>query len=276
MYYYTSLLAPLNGEQIFGWRLLLTVPALAGLILLAGEWSKVTAILLRLRREPQLWLALPLTSLLVCVQLWLFMWAPLHDKALDVSLGYFMLPLSMLAVGRLLYQDRLTRMQQLASLSAACGVVYGIYQAGGFSWVALLVALGYPAYFIVRRAFRTDCIGGLFIDMLLGMPVACWLAVASEVDLSVLFASRPALYLLIPILGLISSLALAAYIMASRHLSLSLFGLLGYVEPVLLVCVALLLGERIAPEQWLLFIGIWLAVALLAGEGVFRLRRQAA
>lgn len=273
LYYYTSLLAPLNGEQIFGWRLLLTVPALAGLILLAGEWPKVTAILFRLRREPLLWLALPLTSLLLCIQLWLFMWAPLHDKALDVSLGFFMLPLSMLLIGRLLYRDRLTRVQQLAALSAACGVAAGIYQAGGFSWATLLVAFGFPAYFVIRRAFRTDCIGGLLLDMLLGLPAAYWFALAAEPNLSAVFASRPALYLLIPILGLISSLALGAYILASRHLSLSLFGLLSYVEPVLLVLVALLVGERIAPEQWLTFIAIWLAVLLLAGEGVLRLRR---
>ena len=201
------------------------------------------------------------------------MWAPLHDKALDVSLGYFMLPLGMLLAGRLFYRDRLTRPQKLAALSAACGVAHGVYQAGGFSWAALLVAFGYPAYFIVRRSFHTDRIGGLWFDMLLCLPLAYWFAVASGPPVSALFAGRPMLYLLIPLLGLISSLALASYVLASRYLSLSLFGLLGYVEPVLLVVVALLLGERIAADQWLTYVPIWLAVALLAVEGALRLRR---
>jgi chloramphenicol-sensitive protein RarD len=273
LYYYASLLSPLDGEQIFGWRLLLTLPVLTALILVWGEWRQVTAIAGRLRHEPGLWLVLPLSAALLGVQLWLFMWAPLHDKALDVSLGYFMLPLGMLLAGRLFYRERLSRPQKLAALSAACGVAHGIYQAGGFSWAALVVAFGYPAYFVVRRTFHTDRVGGLWFDMLLCLPLAYWFAVASDPALAATFAARPTLYLLIPLLGLISSLALAAYVLSSRYLNLSLFGLLGYVEPVLLVVVALLLGERIAANQWLTYIPIWLAVALLAAEGVMRLRR---
>ena len=34
------------------------------------------------------------------VQLWLFLWAPLHGRALPVSLGYFLLPLVMVLAGR--------------------------------------------------------------------------------------------------------------------------------------------------------------------------------
>jgi chloramphenicol-sensitive protein RarD len=56
--------------------------------------------------------------------------------------------------------------------------------------------------------------------------------------------------------------------MSSRYLTLTLFGLLGYVEPVLLVCVALLLGETIAPPQWLTYISIWAAVVMLAAGGL--------
>lgn len=275
LYYYSSLLFPLTGEQIFGWRMLLTVPVMTVFMLVWGEWVQVGRIARRLRREPGLWLVLPLSSALLGVQLWLFMWAPLHDKALDVSIGYFMLPLTMLLAGRFFHRDRLSRPQTLAALSAALGVSHGIYQAGGFSWAALVVALGYPWYFILRRRFNTDCLGGLWLDMLLMLPVALWFAVIASGPLSPMFTQRPALYFLIPMLGLISSAALAAYMLASRRLNLSLFGLMGYVEPILLVLVALLLGERIADDQWLTYAPIWLAVGLLATEGISSLRRPA-
>lgn len=275
LYYYASLLSPLSGEQIFGWRMLLTVPVMTLLILLWGEWHQVTAIARRLRHEFGLWLVMPLSSALLGVQLWLFMWAPLHDMALDVSLGYFMLPLTMLLVGRVFYGDRLSRPQQIATLSAALGVAHGIYQAGGFSWAALLVAFGYPWYFVLRRRFKTDRVAGLWFDMLLILPVAYWFAIAANDGQGQVFATRPVLYLLIPLLGLISSLALGAYVLSSRYLNLSLFGLLGYVEPVLLVAVALLLGERIGDDQWLTYIPIWLAVGLLATEGMLKFHRRA-
>jgi chloramphenicol-sensitive protein RarD len=275
LYYYASLLFPLSGEQIFGWRMLLTVPVMTLLILLWGEWHQVTAIARRMRNERGLWLVLPLSSALLGVQLWLFMWAPLHDKALDVSLGYFMLPLTMLLTGWIVHRDRLSRVQQLAALSAALGVAHGIYQAGGFSWAALLVAVGFPCYFVLRRRFETDRIGGLWFDLLLTLPVAYWFAIVANDGMEAVFADRPVLYLLIPMLGLISSLALGAYVLSSRYLNLSLFGLLGYVEPVLLVAVALLLGERIGDEQWMTYVPIWFAVGLLATEGVLTLRRRA-
>jgi chloramphenicol-sensitive protein RarD len=82
------------------------------------------------------------------------------------------------------------------------------------------------------------------------------------------------LYWLIPLLGAISASALIAYVLASRMLPFSLFGLLSYVEPVLLVGVALLLGETIGPDQWLTYLPIWAAVLVLVLEGFKHLLRQ--
>ncbi|MNE24429.1 hypothetical protein D3C80_1177180 [compost metagenome] len=86
--------------------------------------------------------------------------------------------------------------------------------------------------------------------------------------------AHPGLYALIPVLGAISASALIAYVLASRLLPFSLFGLLSYVEPVLLVGVALLLGETIGPDQWLTYLPIWAAVLVLVLEGVKHLLRQ--
>ena len=61
---------------------------------------------------------------------------------------------------------------------------------------------------------------------------------------------------------------------ASRLLPFSLFGLLSYVEPVLLVAVALLLGDSLEAGQWLTYGPIWLAVAVLVLEGVKHVSRQ--
>ena len=85
LYYYTTLLQPLDGQQVYGWRILLTAPCLALLLLGFGRWSEVRAILARLPAEPRLWLGLPLSSALVGVQLWLFMWAPINGCLLYTS-----------------------------------------------------------------------------------------------------------------------------------------------------------------------------------------------
>lgn len=56
MYYYTSWLEPLDGEQIFAWRMLLTVPILALFIMIRGEWQQVGILTARLKHEPLLWI----------------------------------------------------------------------------------------------------------------------------------------------------------------------------------------------------------------------------
>ncbi len=273
MYYYTTLLAPLNGQDIFAWRMIFTVPFLLAFVAMTGEQHLVNAIWARLKQQPALIFVLLLSSALMGVQLWLFLWAPLHDKALEVSLGYFMMPLTMVLTGRLVFHERLTRLQMLAVGSALLGVTHELFRIGSFSWPALVVALGYPLYFVLRRKFKLDNIGGFWFDMALLMPVAFGFAWVGQLDWP-LAQQQPQLMWLLPILGVISAAALIAYILASRLLTMGLFGLLGYVEPVLLLFVALLIGERLEPQEFFTYGPIWLAVGFLVLEGLLFLRRQ--
>ena len=53
-----------------------------------------------------------------------------------------------------------------------------------------------------------------------------------------------------------------------------LFGLLSYLEPVLLALASVALGESILPDEWFTYIPIWCAVTVLAVEGGYRLYDQ--
>jgi chloramphenicol-sensitive protein RarD len=273
MYFYTSLLTPLDGEEIFGWRTLLTLPCLTLFMLVSKDWERVGELLARVKHTPLLLLGMVGTSWLMGVQLWLFLWAPLHGRSLEVSMGYFLLPLAMVLTGRLVYGERLSRLQKVAVACAALGVGHELYQHGSFAWETLVVTIGYPIYFVLRRRCRTDHLGGLWCDMCLLLPWALYFVIQGPLSPADLQA-HPGLYALIPILGAISASALIAYVLASRLLPFSLFGLLSYVEPVLLVGVALLLGETIGPDQWLTYLPIWAAVLVLVIEGFKHLLRQ--
>ncbi len=270
IYYLSPFLAPLDGEQIFGWRVLLTLPFTTALLLWWGEGAQVRLLAIRVCQRPVLALGLCLSAALLGVQLWLFMWAPLQGRALPVSLGYFLLPLALVLVGRLFYRERLGRAQLLASALAGAGVAHELLRVGGVSWETALVALGYPAYFMLRRFLRTEGLAGHWLDMLLLAPAALWFTLRAPTSWP-LVADTPALPLLLPALGLVSAVALALYMAASRWLPMGLFGLLSYVEPVLLVLVALLLGESLAPGQWPTYAFVFAAVGVLVLEGVWRL-----
>ena len=276
IYYLASLLQPLSGEQIFGWRMLVTIPFTTAWLLYSGQGAAVWALLQRVVRHWPFAAMLLLSSTLAGVQLWLFMWAPLHGHALPVSLGYFLLPLALVLAGRLVFHERLSAWQALATLLAACGLGWELWRAGGMAWSTWVVLIGYPAYFVLRRLLKTNTLAGHWLDVLLMLPACAWFALIDSSAGSTgwqALQSTAALQWLVPLLGVVSALALALYMSANRLLPLGLFGLLSYVEPLLLVAAALLMGERIQPGQAPMYVLIGAGVVMLGLEGVWQMRR---
>lgn len=270
MYYLAPELAPLDGEQIFGWRILSTLPFTTVLLLARGQWPQVGVMLTRIRREPSWGLALGASAALLGVQLWLFLWAPLHGRALPVSIGYFLLPLTMVLAGRALFAERLSALQWVAVALAGLGVLHEIMRSGGMSWETWVVAIGYTLYFVLRRKLGTDHLAGHWLDLTLLVPAACWYVLREPSSIG-LFAGHAHLWKMVPALGVVSALALALYMAASSMLPLGLFGLLSYLEPVLLAIAALLLGEQITRNQWFTYGPIFAAVGILVADGLRRL-----
>lgn len=170
------------------------------------------------------------------------------------------------------YRERLSRLQMVAACSASLGVVhvYGPLEAcPGWLWRCAWASR--PILSCARPC-------GLNIWVVCGSRCCwrcCWPPGWSCVPHRVpTFAAHVVLYPLIVGLALISTVALMSYILASRRLPLSLFGLLGYVEPVLITAAALMLGERIDPDAWPSYLPIWAAVLLLMLDGVWRLRAR--
>ncbi|MFK8333440.1 EamA family transporter RarD, partial [Pseudomonas sp. BJa5] len=80
------------------------------------------------------------------------------------------------------------------------GVGHELYQHGSFAWETLLVAIGYPLYFILLRKCRTDHLGGLWANMCLLLPAASYCVIQGPMSARDL-AEQPALYGLIRLLG---------------------------------------------------------------------------
>jgi chloramphenicol-sensitive protein RarD len=271
LYVLPPLLEPLTGLEIFGWRVVLTAPLITVLLMITRQWRTVTRMAAQVRARPATAGILVLAAALLGVQLWLFTWAPAHGHALEVALGYFLMPLVMVVVGVAAFGERLSRARLAAVLCAAAGVAHELVRVGTLSWSTLLVALGYPAYFVLRRRAGTATTGAMWFEFVILLPVALVLVLTGP-SLAVV----PDLAPLLVLLGVLSSAALVCYVVASQLLPFSLFGLLSYLEPVLLALVSVaLLGQGIAPDEWWTYVPIWVAVLLLALEGAvqgYRLR----
>lgn len=270
---YVQMLTPLDGWQVFAQRVLWSIPAVLLLVTVLRQWPVLHAVLQRLRSEPLLLAALPLSAALIGVQWFLFVWAPLTGHMLDVSLGYFLLPLAMVLVGRVFYGERLRPLQKIAVACAFAGVLHELWRSQAFSWVTLVTALGYPPYFMLRRWMRLDALSGLILEMLMLAPLAVWMIL--QWAPANVFDDFPRLWWLVPGMALLGTIALAAMMASARLLPLGLFGILSYVEPVLLFMVSLVfLGEQFDSAQFLTYLPIWLAVVLVGWDSGRLLLKQ--
>jgi chloramphenicol-sensitive protein RarD len=273
LYFFTEFLKPLDSEEIFAWRMLSTLPLLTLFMWWSGDLKLIQQIFQRIIQNPRILVWLLISSFLCTTQLWLFLWGPVNGRGLAVSLGYFLLPLVMVLVGCVVYKEKLSKWQLCAVLLAILGVGHEIWRIGSMAWETIYVAVAYPIYFFLRRVYKTDHLGGFWWDLLLVLPIAFYLALSYS-DSIQLIAAFPYLILSIIGLGILSALGLGSYILASRLLPFVIFGLLSYLEPVLLAFASMMMGERVGAEEWFTYIPIWGAVLLLVIEGILHLIRE--
>ncbi|MGR3899619.1 EamA family transporter RarD [Psychrobacter sp. 1176_08] len=260
MFLFGLFMLPLTGTQVASWRVLMMLLSLVILLSLTKQWQHVFDYVKTLKTAKE-WLIFILPAPILGGQIWLFMWAPVNGFGLDVTLGYFLLPLMMIVIGRFFYQEYMSALQWIAALCAALGIGYDIVQYGSVSWVTLFVCLGYPPYYLLRRTLSVPPITGLLFDLTLLTPVVLAMLYMSG-GFSVAAQNMKFWYLL-PLLGAFSALAMSLTMMASNKLPVSLFGALSYIEPMLLFVFSITILSQSLDEGGSLFMYGMITLALL-------------
>lgn len=264
-------LTGLDPFAIVAWRVIAALPFLALILTVFRAWPAVRALLGRVRRRPVLVAVLVADAALFGLQIFLFGWGPATGNALAVSMGYFLLPLVVVAVGVVVLRERLSRMRGIAVALAALGVVIALVAGASISWATFAVAFGYPIYFLLRRRFQLDSLAGLAAEMVLLAPIALVLLLRPSAVAGL--TANPANYIGVLALGFLTAAGFSAYTLAQRKLPMNLFGLLGYLEPVLLVVVSIvLLREPLGWSDGLSYLAIGAAIVVLSLDGLLRRR----
>ncbi|MBO9533373.1 MAG: EamA family transporter [Solirubrobacteraceae bacterium] len=252
-----------GSTPLYAWRVVISIVLIAAVFTLARQWPLVRAVVERLRAEPLLVPVLIANATFFGFQLWLFGWAPQAGRALEVALGYLLMPLVLVMIGVVMHRERVSRLRAGALGAAAVGVAAAVFLAGGIGWPTTAVFVGYPIYFASRRAAGLDSMGVIPLEFAVMTPFAL-VVLAVDRDATAPLADAPHA-LGIVLLGVLSAGAFLAYLRAGQVLPFSIFGLLAYLEPILLVGVAtLILGETFTDDELLVYGPILVGLALLA------------
>lgn len=270
-YYFAILLRPLNGESMFGYRIVVLAPFILLAILLFKQTAKFQQLWQKIKLNPPLVLVLLLLALNTGIQLWLFLWAPNNGQAIEVSIGYLLLPIVAVALGKIVFKEHFTLLKWLSLGFAVIGVASNIWLTGSFSWATIVAGIGYPLYITLRRYFEINTLATFFVELLLVMPFAGYFI--DQTDMQPILANNQHIYYFLALFGLLNGAAFILYIASSNLLPVNVLGLLGYVEPLVMLCVSFMIGEVLDSKSYLLMICLALAIILLTVDN-FRLTRR--
>lgn len=250
-----------SPQFVFGWRMILTLSCYAAALAWRPARTAARRFVGTLRRRRWMPLVLLATAAMVGYQMWLFAWTPFHGYGLDASLGYLLLPIALVVIGRLVFAERISPLQWTAVALAVIAVSADIIVTAAVSWVTFSIFIGYAAYFTARRRFGLDGPAVYAGEVVLLMPVSIVFVTTWH------GASTAGGQIAVIAYGLAGAVAMFLYLQASRMLPISLFGLLSYVEPVLLFVAALVLGETLTVFGAAVYVLLAVALALLAVDG---------
>lgn len=215
-----------------------------------------------------------LSSLLIAMNWLIYLWAIVHHRVLDASLGYGINPLFNILLGRIFLKEKLNHLQILAIIFATLGILWLAIPVGQIPWVALLLAGSFGFYALLRKLFPVGALAGLAVETVMMLPFAiiyliwCYLngqwfwSELNTLQTSLLIGS-----------GVITIIPLLLFASAAQRMSLSLLGILQYISPTLQFFLGwILFQESLNMQQLMGYILVWIGVGIF----LFSLNKKAA
>ena len=113
-------------DELLAVRLIASVPVAW---LIVGLFGKLSDLKTLLQDKRSLWYAF-LGSSLMSISWVAFTWAMTHERVIDASLGFFISPLTMNALGIFVLKETISAGKKLALFLAFIGLSYQVYQYG--------------------------------------------------------------------------------------------------------------------------------------------------
>jgi len=255
--------------EILAHRMVWSLPVALVLVLVARQGGQALA----LRRKPKTVAWLALSAGLITVNWLTFIWAVNHHRILDTSLGYYINPLVNMALGAVLFRERLDRIGYVAVGLAVAGVAVQTIALGGPPLISLVLALSFSGYGVVRKQVPVDAQTGLFVECLLLAPPAlvyiAWLEATGQAR----FEHSLGAAALLLFCGPLTALPLALFSWAARRMTLSALAFVQFLTPTMTFALGVSQGEPFTAVRAASFGLIWAGVAVFLIGAWSRARR---
>jgi chloramphenicol-sensitive protein RarD len=261
-------LGKFNAVDFVAHRIVWSAVLLAVVVTLAGRWRDVT----KCFATPALLIPLTVSAILVAYNWLMYVLCVTVGEIVQASLGYYILPLVSVALGVVIFRERLRPMQILAIGFAAAGVGSLTWAAGVLPALGLAVALSFSVYGLLRRRVPVDGLVGLTIETFVLAPVALAYLVAvywqrGEID-------DADMMLKYSVSGVVTAVPLLCFGQAARLLPFAMLGFMQYISPTVQFLLALWLFDEKVQGRWLDYGLVWIALAVFSIDSYLWYRRR--
>jgi len=208
-----------------------------------------------------------LASGLLTINWGVYIWSVTVNRVVEAALGYYITPLINVTFGVLLLREKLRPAQWIAVALAAAGVVILTLGYGSLPWIALVLAISFGSYSLIKKSLNLGALETLSLETLFAfLPNLVFLLIIQG-NGSAEFGSTWTISILLFGAGAATVIPLLLFNGSTTRLPLSTVGLLQYITPTIMFVIGIYVNnEDISTTKVIGFAFIWLALAVLSRD----------
>ncbi|WP_171167606.1 EamA family transporter RarD [Streptomyces sp. I05A-00742] len=263
---YWPLLEPSGAFEILAHRMVWSLVTVVAALALTRRWDWIGPLM----RQPKRLVMIVLSAAMISVNWGIYIWAVNAGHVVETSLGYFINPLVVIALGVLVLRERLRPAQWAAVGIGAAAVVVLAVGYGKLPWIALGISASFGTYSLFKKQVGLGGLESMAAETAVQFLPALGFLIFLGTDGKSTFTSAGTGHLLLLLAsGAITALPLVSFGMAAVRLPLSVLGMLQYLAPVFQFALGLaVFHESMPPERWAGFGLVWLALAVLTWDAL--------
>ena len=209
------------------------------------------------------------SGIAIAVNWGVYIYAVNSGHILDASLAYYLNPLMVIALGFFLFKEKLAFRQWLAIAVAALGILIAVVAYGEVPVFAIVIGTSFAVYGAIKKNVKCNGLISTFVEAAFLTPFALAYILWAEMGhVGAVGTLEGMQFLLIPMSGVVTSIPLLLFSIGVSKVSMSLTGILMYINPTLQFMIgALLYHETFDLPKGIMFVCVWIGVVLFVSAG---------
>ena len=206
---------------------------------------------------------------------WLvYLWAVQNGRVLECSLGYYIQPLVVFALGAVIFKEKLSWRHLVIIAVVVVGIVLSTSGFGGVPYVTIALATMFAIYAAIKKSLTIDSIVSTTMEIIMMVPVAIIFVLCCRMGDNGMGSLTVVRQLLLMGSGVVTAVPMLFYAIGVRHLPLMTTGICQYLSPTLAIFCGMIMGESLTKEKLVSFCFIWAGVILYTLNSIYEEKKR--